>query len=956
MLRILESQAPAKQTATDTINVLSSRIQNATLLEDRRAAILGLRSFASQYPASVASGALRSLISSLQKDAEDVDTLKVVLETLLMLFNPDENSPEASDEVQLWLADEFTQRQDNITVLLDLLDARDFYSRLYSLQLISAISKARPQRTQECIFTAPLGISRLVAVLDDSREAIRNEGLFLLTAITPSSPELQKLVAFENAFDRIFSMIDTEGSLTHGGMIVEDCLSLLANLLALNPSNQLHFRETGCVSKLAKLLEDAARQEASPDGVQDWAKPQRDKNLWGLLAIIRLFLVKGGRTTQANQVSFWRSGVLDQTLHLGFSTSSNITIRSEALMTCADLTRGNTPLQRQFAGLFVPTASSSAHDPSINGAENSDNNVISLLLQLVLNPAPHNMLDLRLSALECMKAYLYYDPEIRTHFLQRAIDGLSRENDHLPNFLSILMNGSGIGNLADPYQSWMAAVLFLHLIFDDVNMKEMAKALSEGDADSGEEVVTCLQAIASSLITGMQHGADERISVGYIMLLTIWMFEEPDVVNDFLMEGSIVESLIQATNQLNPTTPLVPGLCAVLLGVAYEFSTKDSPLPRSTLHKLLLTRLGREQYIDKITRLREHPLVRDFEVIPQGMNSEHALPDVYFDKTFIDFLKDNFSRLLRAIDRDPGMEIPVLANGVQKGISRELVDELKAKVVAGEQALELAQANILQLETQLSQEQADRRKVEQQSISEMGKIRQINQVLQKNHEDELRKFEQRTRLERDNLVKGHQQQIQELQNQMLKLRKDADNEIQRLTRESSDKLQKLTKEADDRAQRAYERSESEMVYLRNANKQLEADLSKLKREHLQDLQTADEESAAKVVAVQEQLRLAEQRTEGAEESMHIFERKANDAESRCTKMEGDVAAEKELRKAAQTELEDLMIVLADLEEKKGGYKKRLKALGEDVSDAEDEDEDDEEGSSEEEGNDDEADD
>lgn len=92
MFRILESQAPARQTATDTINTLSSRLQSSTLLEDRRAAILGLRSFAKEYPASVASGALRPLIASLRNDGEDVDTVKVVLETLLMLFSPDETS------------------------------------------------------------------------------------------------------------------------------------------------------------------------------------------------------------------------------------------------------------------------------------------------------------------------------------------------------------------------------------------------------------------------------------------------------------------------------------------------------------------------------------------------------------------------------------------------------------------------------------------------------------------------------------------------------------------------------------------------------------------------------------------------------------------------------------------------------------------------------------------------
>jgi hypothetical protein len=85
-------QAPAKQTATDTISTLCGRLASATLLEDRRAAILGLRSFAKEYPASVASGSLRELIAALTKDAEDVDTIKVVLETLLMLFNPHEQS------------------------------------------------------------------------------------------------------------------------------------------------------------------------------------------------------------------------------------------------------------------------------------------------------------------------------------------------------------------------------------------------------------------------------------------------------------------------------------------------------------------------------------------------------------------------------------------------------------------------------------------------------------------------------------------------------------------------------------------------------------------------------------------------------------------------------------------------------------------------------------------------
>jgi hypothetical protein len=116
-------KTPPLQTATATIDTLSARLQSATLLEDRRGAILGLRSFAKQYPASVASGSLRELIATLKRDglgaqgAEskndgagngDVDTIRLVLETLLMLFNPESNSPEAGEEIALFLADEFS--------------------------------------------------------------------------------------------------------------------------------------------------------------------------------------------------------------------------------------------------------------------------------------------------------------------------------------------------------------------------------------------------------------------------------------------------------------------------------------------------------------------------------------------------------------------------------------------------------------------------------------------------------------------------------------------------------------------------------------------------------------------------------------------------------------------------------------------------------------------------------
>jgi hypothetical protein len=87
---LLQGQAPPKQDATSTIQTLCLRLSSGTLLEDRRAAILGLRSFARDYQELVASEGLRELIATLAKDRGDLDTVKAVLETLLTLFVRDE--------------------------------------------------------------------------------------------------------------------------------------------------------------------------------------------------------------------------------------------------------------------------------------------------------------------------------------------------------------------------------------------------------------------------------------------------------------------------------------------------------------------------------------------------------------------------------------------------------------------------------------------------------------------------------------------------------------------------------------------------------------------------------------------------------------------------------------------------------------------------------------------------
>lgn len=366
--------------------------------------------------------------------------------------------------------------------------------------------------------------------------------------------------------------------------------------------------------------------------------------------------------------------------------------------------------------------------------------MIDGLLDLTLSVSSLAAFDSRLAACECIKAYFFNHARIRKHFLRRAIDGHSSGADETANVLTTLLQPLEGRISGDPYRYWFAAVLMFHLIFDDHEAKALAMSVAEGDASNGEEVVTCIQTITANLITGVQKNADERVLVAYLMLLCGWLFEDPDAVNDFLGEGSNVQSLVQAVLQGSGDGTILQGLCAMLLGIVYEFSTKDSPVPRATIHPILASRMGRDQYIDRLQKLRSHPLLRDFEVLSQKLSAAPTggLPEVFFDKTFVDFVKDNFSRLLRAIDRDPGMEIPVIANGVQKGISREMVDSLRSQLAEKEKALQKAEEDLLSKGRQLGQEQADHRRAKETAAVELSRIKNVNEALQRNHEEDMK--------------------------------------------------------------------------------------------------------------------------------------------------------------------------------------------------------------------------
>lgn len=101
---------------------------------------------------------------------------------------------------------------------------------------------------------------------------------------------------------------------------------------------------------------------------------------------------------------------------------------------------------------------------------------------------------------------------------------------------------------------------------------------------------------------------------------------------------------------------------------------------------------------------------------------------------------------------------------------------------------------------------------------------------------------------------------------------------------------------------------------------------------MQDLQTAHEEF---MVTSKEQ----SARLHRAEEKVKELEARTEAANKKAAKAEASLESKEAERKAAQSELDDLLMVFGDLEEKSLKYKDRLKALGGSVSDEEDDAED-----------------
>uniref|UniRef100_A0A1D1XF58 Golgin candidate 6 n=1 Tax=Anthurium amnicola TaxID=1678845 RepID=A0A1D1XF58_9ARAE len=649
---------------------LLHRISNGVLADDRRAAMTELQSLvAESRQAQLAFGAmgLPVILSVLKEERDDVEMVRGALETLVSGMTPIDTSHAMKNEVQpaSMNSDLLSRESDNISLILNLLSEDDFYIRYYTLQLLTALLTNSPHRLQEAILSVPRGITRLMDMLMD-REVIRNEALLLLTYLTREAEEIQKIVVFEGAFEKIFSIIKEEGG-SEGGVVVQDCLELLNNLIRNTASNQILLRETIGFEPLVSILK--LHRGSAYNFTQ-----QKTVNLLSALETVELLLVGGpdgepGKDANrlSNQTVLAQKKILDHLLMLGVESQwASLAVRCSALRGIGNLVLRNPQNLDALANKTV------GEEPHIEPALNSILRIILRTSTLQEFIAADHVFKSFCEGNRSGQAMLASSMTPPPHTVPHA----SLEDSSNMSFGSILLRGLIFNETDGDLEICCRAVSVLfHILKDNIQSKERVLRIdldipvpSFGSQEPLlHRIVKYLALITSAKSkdddqSRMTSSVNSYITPIILRLLVTWLADFSDAVHCFLDSSAHLSYLLELVSSAHITT-YVRGLASMILGECVIYNkrsgeNKDAYAVVDTISQ----KIGLTSYFLNFDELRKSlngisgvsvpqrkPLTRcsaastadakENENDGTDQKPEHPILLAIFDVQFIDFVK-----------------------------------------------------------------------------------------------------------------------------------------------------------------------------------------------------------------------------------------------------------------------------------------------------------------------------
>ncbi|XP_060782630.1 general vesicular transport factor p115 isoform X5 [Neoarius graeffei] len=945
--------AGTQPSGVETIQKLCDRVASSTLLEDRRDAVRALKSLSKKYRMEVGTQAMEHLIRILQSDRSDSEILGYALDTLYNIICSEEEEEQDESEgkpctndgqrrqeedVGVQFADKFIQDQENVTLLLSLLEEFDFHVRWPGVKLLTALLKCRCAQVQGIVLISPMGVSRLMDLLADSREVIRNDGLLLLQQLTKGNAAIQKIVAFENAFERLLDIITEEGT-SDGGIVVEDCLLLLLNLLKNNSSNQNFFKEGSFIQRMKQWFQLG---EESGGG---WSA-QKVTNLHLMLQLVRVMVspVNSPGATASCQKSMFQCGLLQQLCTILMATGVPADILTETINTVSEVIRGSQVNQDYFA--------------SVNAPSNPPRPAIVVLLMSMVNERQPFVL--RCAVLYCFQCFLYKNhkgqAEIVSTLLPSTIDAQSISAGQL------LCGGLFS---ADSLSNWCASVALAHALHDNSNQKEQLLRVQLATS-LGKPPISLLQQCTNILSQAeSEQGSKVQTRVGLLMLLCTWISNCPIAVTHFLHNQENVPFLTaQISENLGEDERLVQGLCALLLGICIYYN--DNSLENYTkekLKQLIEKRIGKENFVEKLGFITKHELYSRAAQKPQPAFStpEHML----FDHEFTKLVKELEGVITKAVHKSSEEE-------KKEEEVKKTLEQHDSIVTQYKELIREQDAQITEFKEQVSALMCQKEQMESTITQQLSQIQQ--------HKDQYNIL--KLKLGKDGAVSQADVQVNGVQVEELSVLRVELEELrtqhtllQTQLGEKDTLISSLKAEAARSAEAPASTSENtellkEVESLRVQVQSQQAEISQLQSERHELQRRTQPTSGSSNEAETAKLRELEQRLSTQTAETHRLQEEVQTRSASRAQLEKELAAANSTVAILQTEKaklqqevseskkeqDDLLMLLADQDQKILALKQTLKDLGQpiededdlDARDQSDEDDDDEEEEEEEE--------
>lgn len=917
-----QQSSGVQPSGAETIQKLCDRVASSTLLEDRRDAVRALKSLSKKYRLEVGTQAMDHLLNVLQTDRSDSEIIGYALDTLYNIVSNDteeaeENQPVQADDLGVQFTEMF-MKQETITLLLSVLEEFDFHVRWPGVKLLTTLLKQQGPQVQQIVLVCPMGVSRLMDLLDDSREVIRNDGLLLLQQLTKGNAAIQKIVAFENAFERLLDIITEEGN-SDGGIVVEDCLILLQNLLKYNNSNQNFFKEGSYIQRMKPWFE--VRDDNS-----GWSA-QKVTNLHLMLQLVRVLVspMNPPGATSSCQKVMYQCGLLQQLCIILMATGVPADILTETINTVSEVIRGSQINQDYFA--------------SVNAPSNPPRPAIVVLLMSMVNERQPFVL--RCAVLYCFQCFLYKNQkgqaEIVATLLPSTIDATSLSAGQL------LCGGLFS---TDSLSNWCAAVALAHALLENSTQKEQLLRVQLATS-IGNPPVSLLQQCTNIL----SQGSKVQTRVGLLMLLCTWLSSCPIAVTHFLHNAANVPFLTaQISENLGEEEQLVQGLCALLLGICIYYN--DNSLENNTkekLKQLIEKRLGKEIFIEKLSFINKHECYSKAAQKPQPTfsNPDHMM----FDHEFTKLVKELEAVIIKAVYKSS--EEDKKEEEVKKSLEqhdniishyKNVIREQDTQLEELKQSVSSLQAKNEQLQTTVSQQLAQiQQHKDQYNVLkvQLGKDNQHHNA--HNSSAQVNGFQPEE-------VSRLKEEIEELKKQQDLLKGELSEKntlIQNLSSQAGSQTEQVTGGSEQVSE-----LQKEIETLRSQLYVQSSEINRLQTERMELLQKIEANATAaapgdhapqaknieleeKVASLLRELNSTKEELKSVSEERASLKQELDSVRSTAAILQDEKLKLTQEVSESKKEQDDLLILLADQDQKILSLKNKLKELGEQVEDEDD---------------------